>query len=100
MSSGENVNDLFEAGLLLRLQRYLGLVKRTESEVTRRILLGILIGWFPLAVLSITQFLFLSGESLTSFFYDFSVYARFLVAVPALIFAETECVPRLGTIAN
>jgi ABC-type multidrug transport system fused ATPase/permease subunit len=101
MSGTANVNDeLFEGGPLLRWERSLGLVKPGQSLVARRALLAVLIGWLPLAVLAAAQRLISSDESAKSFFSDFAIHARFLLAVPALIFAEAECIPRLGRIVN
>ena len=101
MSGTANVNDeLFEGGPLLRLERSLGLVKPGRPLVAKRASLAVLIGWLPLFVLAAAQLLILSDESARSFFSDFAVHARFLVAVPALIFAEAECLPRLGKIVN
>lgn len=103
MSGAANVNDrLFDGSPLLRLERSLGLVKpgRPLVLVPRRALLAVLIGWLPLAVLAAAQLLISSDESAKSFFSDFAVHARFLLAVPALIFAEAECIPRLGKIVN
>ena len=59
-----------------------------------------LIGWLPPAVLA-TGYLLTSGdESARTFFPDYGFHARFLVAVPLLIFAEADCFPRLGKIAS
>ena len=94
-----NVNDeLFDGGPLTRWERSLGLLKSRRSALFKRTLLSILIGWVPLAVLSAIQFLFWSDQLAKSFFSDFAVHARFLLAVPALIYAEAECLPRLGRI--
>src|SRR5258705_9688617 len=101
MSGTANVNDeLFYGGPLLRWEHSLGLVKPGRPLVARRALLAVLIGWLPLAVLAAAQLLISADESAKSFFSDFAVHARFLVAVPALILAEAECIPRLGSIVN
>ena len=101
MSGTANVNDeLFNGRPLLRWERSLRLVKPGRPLAVRRTLLAVLIGWLPLAVLAAAQLLISSDESAKSFFTDFAVHARFLLAVPALIFAEAECIPRLGKIVN
>jgi len=101
MDATTNVNDeLFDGGPPLRLERSLGLVKPGQPLVAKRALLAVLIAWLPLAVLSAAQFLISSDKSAKSFLSDFAVHARFLVAVPALIFAEAECIPRLGRIVS
>ena len=101
MDGTTNVNDeLFDGGPPLGWERSVGLVKPGRPLVARRALLAVLIGWLPLAVLTTAQLLISSDGSAKSFLSDFAVHARFLVAVPALIFAEAECIPRLGKIAS
>src|SRR5215213_7649586 len=93
-------DDLFDGEPILHWQRSLGLVKPDRPQAVRRILLAVLIGWLPLAVLTAIQLAFSSDDALASFFYDFGVHARFLVAIPALILADSECTPVLGKIVN
>jgi hypothetical protein len=96
-----NVNDeLFDGGPLLRWERSLRLVKPGRRLAGRRTLLAVLIAWVPLAVLTAVRLLFSGDESAGTFFSDFAVHARFLIAVPALIYAEQECIPRLGKIVS
>jgi len=96
-----NVNDaVFDNGPLTRWERSLGLTESGKSLFVRRTLIAVLIGWVPLVVLAGVQFLFWSDESAKSFFSDFAVHVRFLVALPALIFAEAECLPRLGRVVS
>lgn len=90
--------DVFDGGPLLRWERSLGLVKRGQPLIARRTLIAVLVGWLPLAVLTVVQFLILGDESARSFFSDFAVNVRFLIALPALIYAEQDCIPRLGRI--
>lgn len=101
MGSAAIANDeLFDGGPLARGERVLGLVKPGRPQAAKRAFIAVLIGWVPLAVLAAVQLLISADESTKSFFSDFAVHARFLVAVPALILAEAECVPRLGRIVN
>jgi ABC-type multidrug transport system fused ATPase/permease subunit len=101
MSGTANANDeLFDGGPLLRWERLLGLVRHGRPLAAKRTLVAVLIGWVPLALLAAAQLLFSADESAKSFFSDIAVHARFLVAVPALIFAEAECIPLLGRIVN
>src|SRR5882757_8671264 len=101
MSGIANVpEEFFEGEALLRWERSLGLAKPRWPRAAQRTLIAILIGWVPLAILAAAQHLIFSDETATSFFSDIAVHARFLVAVPALIFAEAECVPRLIRIVN
>src|SRR5215203_292303 len=101
MSKTVNVyDDVFDGEPILRWERSLGLVKPDRPQVVKRILFAVLIGWVPLAVLAAMQLAFLSDDALASFFYDFGVHARFLVAIPALILADAERIPVLGKIVN
>lgn len=99
MSDTANIHDeLFDGAPPLRLERALGLVKPGRPAIAKRALLAALVAWVPLAVLAAVQ-LFTSTNQ-KSFFSDFGVHARFLVALPALVLAEAECIPRLGKIVN
>jgi hypothetical protein len=60
----------------------------------------VLLGWAPLAILSAVQVFTSTSQTAGSFFSDFAVHARFLIATPALILAEADCIPRLGEIAR
>jgi hypothetical protein len=55
-----------------------------------------LIGWGPLAVLVAIQALALSSDRAGLLLLDFAVHARFLIAAPLFILAESVCIPRLG----
>jgi hypothetical protein len=92
--------DLFDGGPPLRWQRSLGLVRPGDSRSVRRAQLVMLVGWVPPALLAAVQAFAMRDEAAKSFFYDFAVYARFLVAAPLLILAEPDCIPRLGGIAR
>lgn len=101
MSDTANANEeLFDGGPLLRWERSFGRVKAGRPPAARRTLIALLIAWVPMAVLATAQLLIWGDESAKSFFSDIAVHARFLVAVPALLFAEAECIPRLGRIVN
>lgn len=97
-----NVNDeMFQGGPLLRLERSLGLANPDRPWAGgRRALLAVVVCWVPLAVLNAYQFLIVGDEAAKSFFTDFAVNARYLMAIPALIYAEEECIPRLRSIAQ
>lgn len=99
MTANDN-DELFDGGPLLRWERSLGIVRPGRQLAVRRTLLAVLIAWVPLAVLAAAQFLLFADESAKSFFSDIAVQVRFLMAVPALIFAEAECIPRLGRIVS
>ena len=92
-------SHLFESGPPLGLQRQLGLVELGTPWVARRSALVILIGWVPLLLLTMMRDCALVGENIHAFAEDIAVHARFLIAPPMLILAETVCASRLGAIA-
>lgn len=91
---------VFNGGPPLRIQRTLGLVKPDEPRVVRRAVSAAAIAWIPLAIMTIAQTIVFGDGSATSFFRDFGGYARYLIAVPALFLAESDCIPRLGAIVS
>ncbi len=91
---------VFDGGPPLRLQKSLGLVKPDEPRVVRRALLGAAIAWVPLAILSIVESIVVADSAAGWFFRDFAVHARYLIAVPALVLAERDCIPQLGKIVH
>lgn len=91
---------VFDGGPPLRIQRSLGLLKPDEPHVLRRALFAAGIAWIPLAIMVITQTILFNDGSATSFFRDFGVYARCLIAIPALFLAESDCIPRLEAIVR
>src|SRR5215468_880307 len=82
------------------LQRSLGLIKPDDPMIVRRAELVVLVGWVPLVVLAVAQSFILRNQMARSFFSDFAVYARSLVAAPLFILAEADCIPRLGRVAR
>ena len=56
--------------------------------------------WVPLAVLAGGQAVAGSPGAASSFFTDFATYGRLLLAVPALILAEPDCLPWLRRIVR
>ena len=91
---------VFDGGPPRRLQMSLGLVKPDEPRVVRRALFAAAIAWTPLAILAIVQTILFADGSAGWFARDIAVHARYLIAVPALIFAETDCIPRLEHIVR
>jgi hypothetical protein len=65
-----------------------------------RLTAATLIGWLPLALLSVSRSLLSSTPDGLAFFSDFAVHARMLVAVPALILGDGDCLPRLDRIVR
>lgn len=98
--TGHIDDELFDGGPPLRWQRSLGLVRPGDSRSVRRAQLVMLIGWVPPAVLAAVQAFVMRDEAAKTFFTDFAVYARLLVAAPLLILAEPDCIPRLSAIVR
>ena len=91
---------LLEGGPPHWLQRSLGLIKPGYPMIARRAKLVVLVGWVPLVVLAVAQSIILRNQMAKSFFSDFAVYARSLVAAPLFILAEADCLPRLDRVAR
>jgi len=92
--------ELLYGGPPHRLQRSLGLIKPGDPMIVRRAELVVLAGWVPLVALAVAQSFILRNQTAKSFFSDFAVYARSLVAAPLFIIAEADCIPRLGKVAR
>src|SRR5262245_35787186 len=92
--------DLLYGGPPHWLQRSLGLIKPGDPMIARRAELIVLVGWIPLVALAVAQSFILRNQTAKSFFSDFAVYARSLVAAPLFIVAEADCIPRLGRVAR
>jgi hypothetical protein len=91
-------DNLFDGGPPLGLQRRLGLIKDGDRRTGRRAVIVALITWFPLLVLTALDDILCGGGSLKYFLRDVGVSARFLVAAPLLVAAESWCLPRLSRI--
>src|SRR5215813_10771977 len=92
--------ELLYGGPPHRLQRSLGLIKPGDPMIARRAELVVLVGWVPLVVLAVVQSFILRDHMAKSFFSDFAVYARSLVAAPLFILAEADSIPLLGRVAR
>lgn len=91
---------VFDCGPPLRLQKSLGLVKPDEPRVVRRAVFAAALAWTPLAILTSAQSILFADGSFGWFIRDIAVHARYLIAVPALILAEADCIPRLENIVR
>lgn len=87
---------LTEGGPTYRVEKRLGLVREQYPAVVRRAFLSILLTWFPLLALSALQGIAVGHQVEIPFLRDFAVHARFILAVPLLIFAGVVLGPRLG----
>jgi hypothetical protein len=91
---------LTEGGPTYRLEMRLGLMQANRPSTLRRGFFSILVTWIPLLVLSAVQGTAMSHLVPISFLRDFAVHARFLLAVPILLMAETILGPRLAHAAS
>jgi hypothetical protein len=94
---GQTDSEIFAGGPPVRLERSLGLIKPDNPRIIQRAILAGLIGWVPLVVLTVAQDSTWWGEKLRSLLLDLAVPARSLIAAPLFIFAESICIPQLGT---
>jgi hypothetical protein len=88
-----------DGGPTLRLMRRLAR-KKPEHLVYRAAIVCALVAWLPLAVMTIVEG-FAWGDRVTMpFFFDVASYARFLIAIPLFVIAESVISPRLGDVAR
>jgi hypothetical protein len=73
----------------------LGLVRFGLPNIVRRIVALIAVTWLPLLVLSWSAGLAFGNKVRIPLLYDFSVYGRFLLALPMLILAEVVIDPSI-----
>jgi hypothetical protein len=93
--------SIFEEPRHLSVLRRMRLIKpEHRAEAVRRILFAVAIGWLPLALICLAEWLFLHSSRSTAFFSDVAAYARFLLAVPILILSDYIILPRLEAIAQ
>jgi hypothetical protein len=91
---------LTEGGPSHRLEIRLGLIRANSPGIARRSLLSIVATWLPLLVLSALQDNAIGHLTSVPFLWDFAVHARFLLAVPLLLWAATVLGPRLADAAS
>ena len=94
--TGPAGHDLFRRGPALALQERLGLIEDNRPNSMRRAALFVLVGWAPLAVLTLLE----NPAGETAFLSDAAVHARSLVAAPLFMLADAPCASRLGRIAE
>lgn len=91
-------NDLFEHAPPAAIERRLGLTRPNAPNIGRRALIMVLVGWAPLMVLAGLHGLLTGPEPFVSLLREIGVHARYLIAIPLLVLAETECAARLSRI--
>jgi len=91
---------LTRSGPFHRFQQALHLEDPLNPRTSRRALLFALVSWLPLAALAAVQGLAINVDPRRSLLLDFTVYARFLVAVPLFILGESVADRRYSMIVN
>ncbi|HEX5084420.1 MAG TPA: hypothetical protein VFY40_20440 [Blastocatellia bacterium] len=82
-------SSLMRSGPFHRFQRTLHLEDPRNPRTARRAFLFALVSWLPLAALAAVQGLAVNADPRRSRLLDFTVYARFLAAVPLFILGES-----------
>ena len=90
---------LTEGGPTYRLQKRVGLIGDKSSRIVRRAVFSIFLTWIPLFVLCLLQETAYGDRVAIPFLLDFASYARFLLALPLLVVAETMLGPQLARAA-
>ena len=93
-------SSLMRSGPFHRFQQSLHLEDPRNPRTARRAFLFALVTWLPLAVLAAVQGLAINDDPRRSLLLDFTVYARFLVAVPLFIIGESVADNRYSMIVN
>lgn len=98
--SVNSLGTLFEGGPFPHFQKSLALFRPFGRNLARRALFTILLGWVPLVLLVVAQELAGRPGLISSFFLDFGVQGRSLIAAPLFILSELACLSELGAIAR
>lgn len=76
--------SLVRGGPFYRIQQALGLIRPGHWNIGRRIVVLVAIGWLPLVLITAIS----NPAGLHSLLTEYRIYARMLIAVPALLFGE------------
>jgi hypothetical protein len=95
-AQGSSITDKFS--LVIGGPFYRALRRTHLPNIGRRIFVFVAVTWLPLLVLSFVQGTALGNRVKIPLMYDFSIYGRFLVALPLLIVAETVIDPFIGRV--
>jgi len=90
----------FDAGPYVRLQSSLGLIQAESLHVRRRAVMAALLAWLPLLILSSIDGRAIGATRQESMLMDIAVHARYLLALPLLVIAESVTLPFLATLAR
>jgi hypothetical protein len=100
MDPGRRAEDLFASGPLSGIGRCLGLIYPRTEDCRTAALIVLIVSWAPLAILAAVQQIWTGGDFILSLLRDFGAGARFLVAAPLLVAAESWCFPRLSKVIH
>ncbi len=89
---------LFEDAPPSGIERRFGLIKPGQLNTQRRALDVVLVGWVPLVVLSIIQGFIPESAGAAVLITQVATHARYLIAAPLLVVAESMCAPQLDRI--
>ena len=99
-AQGSSITDKFSlviGGPFYRVLQRANLVGPLPN-IERRIFIFVAVTWLPLLVLSFAQGTALGNKVKLPLIYDFSIYGRFLVALPLLIVAELAIDPFIARV--
>ena len=99
--AGETLGyDVFDSGPPMRLERILGLRSPGRPSTALRLAVVLTVAWVPLVAFTVVQTLLGPGPGLVSFLSDCGVNVRVFLAIPALVLAESDCLPWLHRIVR
>lgn len=85
MSNAEEIPiSLIRGGALYWAQEKVGLIRRNQWNLGRRIFVAVAVAWIPLVVLAAMH----SGTDLRELLTDYRIYSRVLIAIPLLLIAQ------------
>jgi hypothetical protein len=93
-------SSLMRSGPFHRFQQTVHLEDPRNPRTARRALLFALVSWLPLVALAAVQGIAINDDPRRSLLLDFTVHARFLVAVPLFILGESVADARYSMIVN
>jgi hypothetical protein len=96
----QSFTDPFDAGPFARVQAALGLRRPGARYPPRRAFILVAIAWLPLVLLSALQGVAVGATPRQSLLFDFGIYSKYLVALPALLLGERLHLSRLSVIAH
>lgn len=91
---------LFEGSLYGKLLNRLGIGGHSTKVEMIRVLFFFAICWVPLAVITLIQGSFWTGNAHTSFITNFDTQTRFIISMPIFILAERAISPKLARTLN